>query len=210
MSRYQSYVMPRVIFLVASSILISCDHEDFFTYEPPPSPRFQNRISFDVIEQWEGGQTYSEDKAIGAIAQNEVIFEVPASCPEGAKQVKLERTRFTAAGLYVSLITDKGYPLGIYKEKSAADPCDLEGPFFEISYAPSTLSQEPPFISDKQKGTLEVVHTIHEVPAVTFDIDLFKMEQDSLGGFTSVITGDSIQINVQGRIYTTIPGFGEN
>jgi|GEM_PF-4813615 len=202
--------MPRVIGLIVACVLISCDHEDFFTYESPPSPRFENRISFDVIEQWEGGQTYSEDKAIGAISQNEVIFEVPASCPEGAKQVELERTRFTAAGLYVSLITAKGYPLGIYKEKSGADPCDVEGPFFEISYAPSTLNQEPPFISDKQKGMLEVVHTIHQVPGVIFDIDLFKMQQDSSGGFTSIISGDSVRINLQGRIYTTIPGFGDN
>jgi hypothetical protein len=69
---------------------------------------------------------------------------------------------------------------------------------------------EPPFISDKQKGMLEVVHTIHQVPAVTFEIDLFKMEQDSSGRFTSVIRGDSIMIKLEGRIYTTTPGFGED
>ena len=202
--------MSRGIFLVVACVLLSCDHEDFFTYESPPSPRFENRISFDVIEQWEGGQTYSENKAIGAIAQYEVIFEVPANCPEGAKQIKLQQTRFAAAGLYVSLITTDGYPLGLYQEKSGADPCDAEGPFFEISYAPPTSSQAPPFISDKQKGTLEVVHTIHQVPAVNFDIDLFRMEQDSSGRFTSVIRGDSITIRLEGRIYTTIPGFGED
>lgn len=192
---HPQHVFSQCVAVILACTLFSCTHEDFFTYEPPPSPEQDNRIEFELTQQWEGGESQSSDTSLDPIRRAKVQVEIPASCPGGEKAVTFEKTTYSGRRLGVVLFTAKGFPLGFYQERNEADPCDEVGPFYEIYYTRSYSDSEFPFISKGQAGNIEVVHTFFSVPAISFSTDLFRMEE--VGGEM-----DTLKINVHGRVYT--------
>ena len=187
-----------MLFFCLTSGCFELDPDDVQEPGNPPEAT-SSRFTYDVFLNGESVTSY--DVQFNPVERQDVQFFEDESCPETLQRNGYIKTRFSSDNLLVDLLTSNGYPLGIYAERQAAEICGERGPFYDVTFLPNQFDSSAPFISTGEPGTLEVAISTNSLFVADFDVWLFQMQDLGSGEYSPDIVGDSVRIQLKGRIF---------